>query len=439
MIELPAAFMIQMKGILQDEYPAFEESLSRDRSTSIRLNPHKVIVDGSLDIAGPVPWCQGGYYLSTRPKFNEEPDFYTGSYYVQEASSMFLSYILTQIELPQDPILFDACAAPGGKSLILQDHLQSQGTLIANEVIRSRAKILHENLSKWGHSNHIITNSDLSRFSALHGHVDLLLIDAPCSGEGLFRKDSQASAHWSLEHVNHCALRQKRILSDAVALLSEGAYLVYSTCTYNKTENEAQIDWLQSEYGMKLVEIAVPNEWQISKTEGGYRFYPHLLRGEGLFMSVLRKPHKRDMDKPSHFSKSSRQPISKSAYTIIQEYVNLTDPSAIDTYQDDLILYTGKVNKDTLKSVRIYSYGRKLGRIMHKGFRPAAQLAQSIHLSDQIEKIALSEEEVLKLMNHEDIPTENVKKGWYLLTYSQNSVHFAKSHRRKHKIQFPKY
>ncbi len=440
MTKLPEDFVHQMKVLLSEEYPAFESGLSRPPVTSIRCNPHRTSALASLDLDGPVPWCPQAYFLKSRPKFNQEPDFYTGSYYVQEASSMFLSHILSQIELPHDAVALDACAAPGGKTVILHDRIGPRGTLIANEVIRSRAKVLHENLSKWGGCNHIVTNSDLSRFEALSGELDLIVVDAPCSGEGLFRKDAQASSHWSEDHVKHCALRQKRILADAVPLLREGAYLIYSTCTYNRQENEDQVAWLCQEYGMKVIDIPIPESWNIYRSEGAYRFFPHRVRGEGLFMAVLQAGGTKAASKAEHKRKYKKQSdVSKHDLQELREYIQIDQKEDITTYQEEFVHYTGRINIDQLSSIRIYSFGRPIGQIMKKGFRPAAQLAQSIHLSNQIERIELSAEEVLKVMNHQDIPSDNGQKAWYLLTYSQNSVHFAKTHRQRHKIQYPKF
>lgn len=361
-MNLPEDFKQEIKS-LDIDHDEFLCSLDLSSHTSIRRHKHKSDPDNYKHLEQ-VDWCTLGYYLEERPRFDIEPSFLTGEYYVQEASSMFLSHALDQLTLfdnEQQPLVLDACAAPGGKSTILLDFLNGRGTLVANEVIRSRVKVLSENIIKWGYSNSIVTNSDISKFSK-DVPFDLLVVDAPCSGEGLFRKDPKSIDHWSLEHVQHCAARQKRILADASQLIKPGGYLVYSTCTYNKKENEDQIKWLMSEYNFSVVPIDCPDDWNIHSSSEGYRFLPHLTKGEGLFMSILKK-HKEVVPSPVQASHQQSAGINKKEMIALSSWMETSEAEHFQLFQNNIIHYTGKIHFELFKKQRIYSFGRPMGEI----------------------------------------------------------------------------
>src|SRR6267154_2598850 len=257
---------------------------------SIRINPLK---SNSRD-AENIPWTGFGYYLEKRPSFTFDPLFHGGAYYVQEASSMFLEQALKQtVDLSQPLHVLDLCAAPGGKSTHLLSLLNDQSLLVANETIRSRATILAENIQKWGSNNVVVTNNDPEDFQNMEGLFDVIVVDAPCSGEGLFRKDPRASHEWSEENVALCALRQQRILNQVWPSLKRNGVLIYSTCTYNEKENEENLNWLVNEKKVESIKLKVESSWGIEEVKKnnafGYRFYPHQTKGEGLFISVARK------------------------------------------------------------------------------------------------------------------------------------------------------
>jgi 16S rRNA C967 or C1407 C5-methylase (RsmB/RsmF family) len=282
-------FEAQMQSILgEEEWPLLAEALQNPAPVSIRYNPFKKVpVVAAL---APVPWSNGGYYLPQRPSFTLDPTFHAGAYYVQEASSMFIGRIVQQLLSTKEGIrALDLCAAPGGKSTDLLSNLPEGSLLIANEVIRSRYNILHQNMIKWGQSNVVCTNHDSRDFNQLAGFFDLILVDAPCSGEGLFRKDHKAREEWSVNNVQLCTGRQKRILADAVQMLAPGGYLLYSTCTYNRSENEENAKWLISEFGLTPQHLSLDKNWNIETREVGYQFYPHRLKGEGFYSAVLQK------------------------------------------------------------------------------------------------------------------------------------------------------
>lgn len=289
---LPEALLQSLEGVPGYNRLHFEEVHNKPEPvTSIRLNPNKTFNISESWETTPVPWCKEGRYLLTRPSFTQDPLFHAGAYYVQEASSMFLQHVIAQLFSQHDPIhIADICAAPGGKSTLLAAYFQ-QALLVSNEVIKTRTPILIENMVKWGAQNSIITQNDPTQFKHLPGFFDLMLVDAPCSGSGLFRKDPAALEEWSEEQVLVCSRRQQRILADVLPSLREGGILLYATCSYSIAENETITQWLIDEMEMDCVSIPVPNNWGIvnSTFPGTFRFFPQLLQGEGFYLSVLKK------------------------------------------------------------------------------------------------------------------------------------------------------
>ena len=245
-MNLPQDFIDWVRAALGDSFEDFVSSLSSAPSVSVRLNGVKSseIKDellSSLPVDCAVPWCPGGYYLQSRPSFTLDPLLHAGAYYVQEASSMIVSHIVRQFVT--EPVRFlDLCAAPGGKSTLLLDTLPEGSLLVCNEYVRQRSYILAENITKWGRSNAVVTSCDASSFASLGPVFDAMLVDAPCSGEGMFRKDEVAGSDWSRDNVAQCAERQREILSSAWTALKPGGLMIYSTCTYNEHEDELMVD-----------------------------------------------------------------------------------------------------------------------------------------------------------------------------------------------------
>lgn len=292
-MELPKSFVETTQAILGADYEAFQQALLTEPSVSVRLNTQRG-VQLSLQ-ADAVAWCPTGYYLDERPTFTFDPLFHAGAYYVQEASSMFLSQVVrTQVQHPV--VALDMCAAPGGKSTLLCDALPEGSLLVTNEYVRNRSQILAENITKWGNPNVFVTNNGAESFAELGPAFDFILVDAPCSGEGMFRKDEVAIHEWSPANVWQCVERQRSILSDVWQALKPGGLLVYSTCTFNLQENEGNVKWMQDAFHAQVLQVPIENSWGITGsladdfTEPVYRFMPHKTRGEGLFMAVLRKP-----------------------------------------------------------------------------------------------------------------------------------------------------
>jgi 16S rRNA C967 or C1407 C5-methylase (RsmB/RsmF family) len=292
MAQLPKEFIQNTRLVMGEErFNSYMEAFNEEAPTSIRLNPKYNF--GAMSQHA-VPWCEEGFYLEGRPQFTFDPLFHAGCYYVQEAASMFVTQILRQSgDCPQSAL--DLCAAPGGKSTALRSVLPPDCVLISNEPIGTRAQILLENVTKWGGTNHIVTNNYPRDFRKAKLKFDVILCDVPCSGEGMFRRDPNTISEWSPQNVEKCWRLQREIVADAWECLNPGGLLIYSTCTFNTKENEENIRWILDNYDAQVLDIPVDPSWHItgSLLEGFnqpvYRFIPGITRGEGLFVCALRK------------------------------------------------------------------------------------------------------------------------------------------------------
>ena len=295
---LKPEFIASLKEIEGLDVEALVESLGVRPETSIRINRRKLDDPAVLGYDGlqPVSWCGSGFYLPDRPVFTLNPLFHAGLFYVQEASSMIHETIVGRVlpMLPPSPRVLDLCAAPGGKTTAAMNALPDTATVIANEIMPKRAKILRENLMKWGFPGTVVTSVDTGVFASGGPIFDLVIADAPCSGEGMMRKDEAAAAQWTEGLVAACETLQRKILADAVEALAPGGILIYSTCTFNTRENEGNLRFAMENLGLEAVDLKLPPEWGISPQASGpypaLRFMPHVTRGEGLFAAVMRKP-----------------------------------------------------------------------------------------------------------------------------------------------------
>lgn len=297
---IPQNFIESLAGLPGLDTSAFLAAMEREPAVSIKINKRKFksfeeIGYGALT---PVKWCESGFYLPERPKFTLNPLLHAGVFYVQDASSMIHETIVGSLRkrglLPDGLLALDLCAAPGGKTTSIINALDDTSFIVANEVVPQRARILRENLVKWGFPSVMVASSPTSVFATLGETFDLVAVDAPCSGEGMMRKEEEARAQWGPGLVKQCASLQREILSDAADALKPGGILIYSTCTFNRCEDEENVAWLVEELGLEPVDMEFPEEWGIGEAiESQYpalRFMPHLTRGEGLFAAVLRKP-----------------------------------------------------------------------------------------------------------------------------------------------------
>ncbi len=416
---LPKEFEESLQKTLGDSFPEFIDCLQKPSPVSIRLNPHK----HHSDNLNAVPWSQFGRYLNERPKFTLDPIFHAGAYYVQEASSMFIEQALKQsIDLTKPLRVLDISAAPGGKSTHLLSLLNSESLLVSNEVIRSRASVLAENIQKWGHSHVIVTNNDPEDFTKLTGFFDVILVDAPCSGEGLFRKDPDAIKEWSPENVELCAKRQRRILAAVWPALRENGVLIYSTCTYNRLENEENIKWLNENHEFESIRLNVNPDWGIETVEEknvyGYHFYPHKVSGEGFFLAAIRKT---EAQPESHFKiRKGLSSPSKKILEQLESWTILPSPTFF-TWNDVVYTIPKTIAKDTeilLDHLKFVQAGTALATMKHDKLIPEHASALAINLNKKnFLQLEVNEQDALRYLRKEPIEINGVPKGYTLITY----------------------
>lgn len=299
-MELPDRFILQMQELLGEKSGDFLAAMKQPPAVSIKINRRKTASPGTFGYDGltKVKWCGSGFYLPERPVFTLNPLIHAGVFYVQDASSMIYETVIEKIApMALDTgctlNVLDLCAAPGGKTTSMINALPDGTRVVANEFVGARAAALKENLMKWGYPEIIITNSHTDRFAAAGELFDIIAVDAPCSGEGMMRKEEMAVTQWNEGLQRQCASLQREILDNAFAALRPGGFLIYSTCTFNRLENEENVRYLVEELEMAPVDLDLPDEWGIGKgiatTYPCLRFMPHMTHGEGLFLCVLRK------------------------------------------------------------------------------------------------------------------------------------------------------
>ncbi|AYL97530.1 methyltransferase RsmF C-terminal domain-like protein [Mucilaginibacter celer] len=404
-----------------------------DAPTSIRVNPFK---PSAIKNIQHVPWCPDGYYLDARPSFTFDPLFHAGCYYVQEASSMFIDHIFKTINPNNDEAIkvLDLCAAPGGKSTLLNSALNPTDLLVANEIIKTRVPILTDNLNRWGTANTIVTNNDPKDFTRLKSFFDIILVDAPCSGSGMFRKDPEAMNEWSEGNVNLCHQRQERILADIYPALKEDGYLIYSTCSYSHQENEDILDWLCSEFDLESVRIPISNDWGIVETQSpvkkawGYRFYPGKVKGEGLFASCLRK--KENSGNLASFKNNTQQKLPGKELDQVRSYINNPDEFYYFKVNDDWMAIN-RNHKESLNILQRHLYIKKsgviIGKLAGKDLIPDHELALSLIINkNAVLQTALNKEQAIQYLRRDNIDLSTDDKGWTLMTYEEHPLGWAK-------------
>lgn len=470
-MNLPSEFAERTRALLGEEtYRALEAALRTEAPVSIRVNRAKRDEDAEGER---VPWSSEGVYLSRRPTFTFDPLFHAGCYYVQEASSMFVEQALrTCVSGPV--VMLDLCAAPGGKSTHARSVLPAGSLLVANEVMRNRSQVLAENLIKWGDAEVVVTNNDPADFGGLTDFFDVILTDVPCSGEGMFRKDPIAVEEWSVDNVEICWQRQRRILADVWPALKPGGLLIYSTCTYNKEEDEENVAWIVRELGAEVLEIPVSPEWGITGNLTGeefpvYRFLPHKTKGEGFFLAVLRKKEDadfscKDNDGPSEykeepvlihkhvqdFSSSTRQNDRKTDKKGKQKEGKESRqqmqsvPKEVKAWlaQADDFLFEVKGTKVVAfpkvyaseyaclqKALRIVHAGVTMGEMKGKDLIPDHSLAMNVSLNRTVfPQVELSYEQAIAYLRKGAVVLDaSVPRGYVLLMYEGVPLGFAKN------------
>ena len=430
--KLSGAFEVQMQMQLGTDFLEFETALTRTAPVSIRINPRKTDVD-TADLE-PVAWCLDGFYLPERPSFTIDPLFQAGAYYVQEASSMLLSEALKQtVNLSRPLRVLDLCAAPGGKSTLLASALHPDSLLVCNEVIRSRVSVLRENLTKWGYPNVVVSSHDPDDMGKLAGFFDVLVVDAPCSGEGLFRKDPDAVQQWSEANVQLCSARQKRILAAAAPLLDEGGILIYSTCTYNDAENTDNVNYL-TRNGFRNRPLDLPPDWNVveKKTTDavGYQCYPHRVRGEGFFISVFQKtaftaPVKLD----ARTFRSIRALRPRETASAAKWLQNPGDFSFWEKPNGDVMALAKALEKTFLfldNALYNKGFGLEMGQFKGQDFIPSHALALSTAINQTLPAVALSKEDALRYFKKENLAFDEPVNGWLLAQYNGLNLGWVK-------------
>ncbi|RYU94768.1 methyltransferase RsmF C-terminal domain-like protein [Emticicia agri] len=428
-MKLPEAFSLQMQHILGEEYQAFVESLSAPTPVTVRLNQRKKTTDPVIT-QGNVAWHADAHYLAERPVFTLDPAFHAGAYYVQEASSMFVAEAIRQTtDLNKSLKVMDLCAAPGGKSTLLASLINDKSLLVANEVIKSRVGVLKENLEKWGFPNYIVSNHDPEEMIDLEGFFDVVLTDAPCSGEGLFRKDPNAMNEWSENNVQLCCARQKRILQAAAMLVAPGGILCYSTCTYNEKENELNAQWLTQVADFEHIKLKIPAEWGIVERKFGYQFFPHKVRGEGFYLSVFRKTRGEQQEARGKI-KLNRLPQKK--VEVLKEWLQTPDVFEYFEKPDGQIVaiptHLSNEYAVLFRALHKRSSGLEIGQFKGNDFIPSHDLALSTAIAKDLPAVELSKEDALKFLKRENLGVDlsEQPKGWLLARYQGLNLGFMK-------------
>lgn len=432
---LPIDFISRTKALLGENYPLFEAALQTAPPVSLRINQAKGT--SIPQIGTPVAWCSSGYYLPERLTFTFDPLFHAGAYYVQEASSMFLEQAIRS-QVNQPVRCLDLCAAPGGKSTLLASCLPQGSLLVSNEVIRSRSYVLAENIAKWGNPNCVVLNNDPKTIGLTLPHFfDVIVADVPCSGEGMFRKDTDSTGEWSVEHVELCAARSRRIIHDVWEALKPGGLLIYSTCTYNLEEDEENIHYFVDELGAEPVTIPIDEAWQITGAlrydNPVYRFLPHRTRGEGFFLAALRK--KGEPTSESHSKAKRKKEKGKPAPAIpAQAKTLLNEPDSYHfAWQNSTLVALPVAHKEAFQqltdnALKPLLMGTRIGEQKGKDLIPSEELALSNALrKEAFPTVELTWEEAISYLRKEAVclPAET-PRGNVLVCYAGYPLGFVK-------------
>lgn len=422
-MKLPESFVKRLYSELPTEADALLAKIAEAQPpVSIRLNTRKSApID--LPLGEKVPWTASAWYLTERPVFTLDPAFHAGAYYVQEASSMLLEQVVKQ--LAEVRTILDLCAAPGGKSTLLAGCLPEEGVLVANEILPNRAAILAENLTKWGDERVMVTNNKPADFLKTALQFDLVVCDAPCSGEGLFRRDPEAMKEWSASSPDKCAIRQQEIVATATQLVRPGGFFIYSTCTYAIAENEAIVHALIAS-GWLPKTISIDAQWgfmdaaDLGLTDYPatmFRAMPHRVKGEGFFLAVLQKPN--EQETRLHVK------LKTAAFRITDTNVPFYDAGILSKYivariKDNHFAWTTGMQEIYERSggkLHFVKTGIKLGRWQGSIFVPDHEAAMlSAHITD-VPVIELAREEALWYLSRLPFYIRQAEPGWQIVAF----------------------
>ena len=433
MVNLPIEFVSRMKALLGDEYPIYEQAVSGSPVRALRVNTDKISVEDFKKICPfelePIPYVPNGFYFDY-DKIGNHPFHHAGMIYVQEPGAMAPAEC---IDLQPDWRVLDMCAAPGGKSTQLKNKLGPDGVLVSNEIIPSRCKILTGNMERLGLKNALTTCMDTSRLASLYpATFDLIMVDAPCSGEGMFRKEAVAVTEWSADNVKMCAARQAEILENAAKALKSGGYIIYATCTFSLEENEMTVDkFLQDHPDFEIVPV---NERVVQNTCDGItfegcqtanisfarRFYPHKSKGEGQFMALL---HHKGEGVPAFSYSLKPQKVDKVLEEFLSDTLTDYDKASVQLYNQNPVIFTPDF---AVQNGTAFMCGVTIGEIRKNYVQPHHQFfsAMGSAFKRKIELDADSEQ-LSKYLRGEQIEVD-CPNGWAVVTVNGCAVGGAK-------------
>ena len=424
---LPQVFLDRMQLQLGAEYPDYLQSLERPRAVALRFGRKHDQIPALPFLGNGVPWEPLGYYYDPQSRPGLHPYHEAGVYYLQEASAMSAVALLD----PQPgEWVCDLCAAPGGKSTQIAGRMQGEGFLLCNEYSPKRAKILSRNIERLGIANALVTNETPQRLGQRFAHCfDRVLIDAPCSGEGMFRKEEAAVTDWSQDTVEMCASRQQEILEHGSRLVRPGGRLVYSTCTFAPEENEQAIaKFLLSHPDFEPEAVDAP--WFTPCGEGAFRLWPHKLLGEGHFAAVLRR--KGDDREIPHAQKGEKPP---------KPWLDFAKNLGISLPQGSLITFRQNLHwipeaMPELAGLKVERPGLELGTVKKDRFEPGHALALWLKTCKNVQDYASDSPEIATYLHGDVVPS--AKTGWCLVTVDGFSIGWGKGDGRVLKNHYPK-
>lgn len=446
-MELPVKFLERMKNILGDEFEVFLNSYDESRKSSLRINTlkgdaEKLFKNFGFELSK-IPWTAEGYYYSDDIRPGKHPYHEAGAYYIQEPSAMLPAELLGA--QPGDCVL-DLCAAPGGKTTKIAADMKGEGLLVANEIHPKRAAILSSNVERMGIKNAVVTNepSDVL-LKKFRGFFDKILIDAPCSGEGMFRKDEEARNQWSEENVFMCAERQREILENGAGMLRDGGKIVYSTCTFAPEENEKLIiSFLNDHPEFTLLNPETDEKISAGRpslAEGDeraaltYRIWPHIANGEGHFAAVLKKEGESDIKRES-VRESCPKDAEKLFDDFAKKFLKEKPEGAVSALGDNLYIMPPYL--PSLKGIKVLRFGLHLGTVKKNRFEPGHSLAMALKASEAVNVLPLTAEgkEIYAFLRGETVPCE--ASGWTLVTVDGYSAGWGKASGGVLKNHYPK-
>lgn len=443
-MNLPDKFCERMHNMLGDEYNAFIKSYDTKINQGIRINTLKCDSADKLNVISPVAWCDCGYYVDKAELSGNHPYHAAGVFYFQEPSAMSVA---GGLPICENPRILDLCAAPGGKTTQIAAHMKNKGLLISNEIVSKRSMILSENVERMGLINTIVANETPQKLAEKFPlFFDGIIVDAPCSGEGMFRKEPQAADEWSESHTISCGIRQKNILDDAYKMLKCGGYIIYSTCTFSYDENEAVVMYMAEKYNMEICDIQCLD--MLSSGIGDFpnikkcrRVFPHKHNGEGHFTALLRKTEQTaNIPKKAKKKEGKKDNILDNSVALYREFEKKTLKIKLDgkfvLFGNNLYLMPEEINLDGIKVVRC---GLHLGEVKKNRFEPAHALSHAFSSDTYISCVdfELDDPRIAKYMHGEAIEYKGIN-GWCVISCDGYGIGWGKASQGIIKNHYPK-